>query len=601
MKRRELLATSGALLASSPLRAEEPASGNAVKTLRYAFLVAETGFDPPQLSDLYSRIVTGHVFDSLYRYDHLARPFLIKPNTAVGMPEVADDFCTWTVRIQPGIFFADDPAFKGKQRELTAEDYVFSYKRFFDPAVKSPLYSNLAEDRLIGMAAVREKAIKQKKPFDYDQPVEGLRALDRYTLQFRLEQSRPRFLYKLTGSDVYGAVAREVVEAYGAQIMAHPVGTGPYRLETWRRSSLIRLVRNPGFREQLYDAEPAPDDAEGQALLARFKGRRLPMIDAVEIGIIEAPQPRWLSFLNREFDFLYTMPEEYADQAFPHGKLAPNLARQKIRLYSVAATDRTLVAFNMEDPVIGGYEPAQVALRRALSLGTDIAAEINEVRHHQAIPAQSVVAPGNWGYDVRYKSEMSDFDLARARALLDLYGYVDRDGDGWRERPDGSPLLLQLASQPDARSRPYDELWDRDTRRLGIRLEVKSAQWPENLKAMRAGQLMMWQVSFNSTSPDVQDGLEMSYGPAAGGQGLAHFRLAAYDTVYRELQRLPDGPERVAQMRRAQALLAAYMPYRVRTHRIVSDMAWPWVVGYRRPVFGTRFWEYLDIDESLRH
>jgi len=599
MKRRELLATPAVLLAS-PLRAQDATQG-AVKTFRYAFLIAETGFDPPQLSDLYSRAVTGHIFDSLYRYDHLARPCVIKPNTALGMPEVADDFKTWTVRIQPGIYFADDPAFKGRKRELTAEDYVYSYKRFFDPSVKSPLYSNLAEDRMLGMAALREKAIKLKgQPFDYDQPVEGLRALDRYTLQFRLEQSRPRFLYKLTGSDVFGAVAREVVEAYGAQIMAHPVGTGPYQLDTWRRSSLIRLVRNPGFRELHYDAEPAADDAEGQALLARFKGRRLPMIDVVEISIIEAPQPRWLSFLNREFDFIFTLPEEFADQALPHNKLAPNLAKQKIQRYSVAAADRTLVAFNMEDPVIGGYEPAQVALRRALSLGMDIPAEINEVRHHQAIPAQSVVAPGNWGYDTRYKSEMSDYDVGRAKALLDLYGYLDRDGDGWRERPDGSTLVLQLASQPDARSRPYEELWERDTRRLGIKLNVISAQWPENLKAMRAGQLMIWQVSFNSTSPDVQDGLEMSYGPAAGGQGLAHFKLAAYDSVYRELQRLPDGPERVAQLRRAQALLAAYMPYRVRTHRIVSDMAWPWVVGYRRPIFGTRFWEYLDIDEQQR-
>ena len=248
MKRRELLASSGALLAPSVLRAE-----GSVKTLRYAFLVSETGFDPPQLSDLYSRSVTGHIFDSLYRYDHLARPYLVKPNTAVDMPEAADDFKTWTVRIQPGIFFADDPAFKGKRRELTAEDYVFSYKRFFDPAVKSPLYSNLAEDRMLGMAALREKAIKRKQPFDYDQPVEGLRALDRYTLQFRLEQSRPRFLYKLALPDAFGAVAREVVEAYGAQIMSHPVGTGPFMLDTWRRSSFIRLVRNPGFREHGLD------------------------------------------------------------------------------------------------------------------------------------------------------------------------------------------------------------------------------------------------------------------------------------------------------------------------------------------------------------
>jgi ABC-type transport system substrate-binding protein len=597
MKRRDLLATPAALIAA---RAGAQAAPASEKTLRYAFVIAETGFDPAQLSDLYSRIVTGHIFDSLYRYDHLARPFLIKPGTAVGSPEVSDDFKTWTVRIQPGIFFADDPAFGGRKRELVAEDYVFSYKRFFDPAVKSPLYSNLAQERLIGLAALREAAIKGRKPFDYDRPVEGLRALDRYTLQFRLEEARPRFLYKLAGPDVFGALAREVVEAYGDKIMEHPVGTGPFKLDAWRRSSLIRLVRNPGFRELFYDAEPNPDDAEGQALLAKFKGRRLPMLDAVEISVIEAPQPRWLSFLNREFDFLYLLPEEYADTAIPRGRLAPNLHRQKIRHYSVPASDRMLDMFNMDDPLVGGYTPERVALRRAIALGTDIGAEVREVRHHQAIPAQSMVAPGTWGYDASYKSPSSDFDPAAARALLDIYGYLDRDGDGWREMPDGSPLVLQLSSQPDARSRPYEELWERDMRRLGLRLEVRSAQWPENLKAARGGQLMIWQLGFTSTAPDVQDALEMAYGPAAGGQGLARFRLPAFDAAYRELQRLPDGAERLAALRRAQALVAAYMPYRYRTHRIVTDMTWPWVLGYRRPAFGTRFWEYVDIDNSLR-
>ena len=596
MKRRDLLAAPAALMAA-PLRAQTAASNTAPnKTLRYAFLVAETGFDPPQLSDLYSRIITGHIFDSLYRYDHLARPFLVKPNVATALPEVSEDFKTWTVRLQPGVFFADDPAFGGKKRELVAEDFVFSYKRFFDPKVKSPLYSNIAEDKILGLQALREAAIKHKQPFDYDKPVEGLRALDRYTLQFRLEEARPRFLYKLTGSDVFGAVAREVVEAYGDAIMEHPVGTGPFRLESWRRSSFMRLVRNENFRELFYDAEPAADDAEGQALLARFKGRRLPMLDAVEISIIEAPQPRWLSFMNREFDLLYLLPEEYADFAIPHGKLAPGLARRKLRSYSVPAADRTMAMFNMDDPVVGGYTPDKVALRRAISLGTDVGAEIREVRHHQAIPAQSVVAPGNWGYDPHYKSENSEYDVARAKALLDIYGYIDRDGDGWREMPDGSPLVLQYATQPDARSRPYDELWDRDMRRLGLRLQVSSAQWPENLKSARAGRLMMWLVSLNSTTPDVQDGLEMCFGPASGGQGLAHFKLSAFDDAYRALQRLPDGPERMEQLRRAQALCAAYMPYRYRTHRIVTDLVWPHVIGFRRPAFGTRFWEYVDIE-----
>ncbi len=116
---------------------------------------------------------------------------------------------------------------------------------------------------------MRDEALKSKKPFDYDRPVEGLRALDRYTLQFKLEEPQPRFLHTLATGDLFGAVAREVVEAYGDdQIMSKPVGTGPFRLAEWRRSSRIVLERNPTYRERFYDAEPNPDDAEGQASAA---------------------------------------------------------------------------------------------------------------------------------------------------------------------------------------------------------------------------------------------------------------------------------------------------------------------------------------------
>ncbi|UXH78221.1 ABC transporter substrate-binding protein [Roseateles amylovorans] len=578
-----------------------PASGTVPaaqpeKVLRYAFLVAETGFDPAQLSDLYSRIITAHIFESLYNYDYLARPFKLLPNTAAAMPEVSDDFRTWTIRLRPGIRFADDPAFGGRVRELTAEDYVYSLKRFFDPAVKSPLYSSFRQEGIIGLQALRDEALKTKKPFNYDKPIDGLRALDRYTLQFRLEQARPRFIYNLAGGDTYGAVAREVVERYGDRIMEHPVGTGPFKLERWRRSSLIRLVRNPDFREIRYDAQPNPDDVEGQALLARYKGRRLPMVDAVEISIIGESQPRWLSFLNREFDLIFTLPEEYADVAMPHGKLAPNLAKQGMHLHRVLASDRTMYYFNMEDPVVGGYTPEKVALRRAIGLATDIEAEIAQVRHHQAVPAQTVVAPMTWGYDEDLKTENSDFDLARAKALLDLYGYVDKDGDGWRDLPDGRPLVIEYASQPDSRSKPYDEMWKRDMDRLGVKLKIRMGQWPENLKAARAAQLQIWQLGFNSSTPDAQLGLELMYGPAAGGQNLGRFKLERFDELYRRMLVMPDSPERLALLREAQKLLTAYMPQKFRVHRYVTDISQPWLSGYRRPYFNQMFWQFVDID-----
>jgi ABC-type transport system substrate-binding protein len=593
----------GAAGAFPALAADPSASGSAgagaERVLRYALPVAETGFDPAQISDLYSRIITAHIFDGLYHYDPLARPFLIKPNVTEALPQVSADFTVWTMRIKPGIHFADDPAFKGAKRELVAQDYVYSLKRFFDPVNKSPVYSSYKEEGVIGIDALRDEAIKNKTPFDYDREIEGLRALDRYTLQFRLSKPNPRFLYTLAGGDLLGAVAREVVERYGDKIMEHPVGTGPFRLAQWRRSSRIVLERNPGFREVVYHGQPNADDAEGQALAQRFKGRRLPMVDRVELNVIEVEQPRYLAFQNQEFDFL-AVPLEFVPLAAPGGTIAPHLARRGVKLQRTLNPDRTLYYFNMEDPIVGGYTPDKVALRRAISLSIDGDKEIRIAWRGQAVQAQSMVSPGSWGYDPAFKTENSEYSAARAKALLDLFGYVDRDGDGWREMPDGRPLTIEFATGTDALARQFDELWKQNLDAIGIRLKVEKGQWPEQLKKARAGQLMMWSLGYSASDPDAQRALQILYGPASGGQNLARFKNERFDQIYDRMQSLPDGPERLALLREAQKIVVAYAPHKYRTHRVINDLTQPWLIGYRRPLYGNQWWQYVDIDPAVR-
>jgi ABC-type transport system substrate-binding protein len=585
-----------AILSSLLVALPSPGIAQQAKVLRYAFPIAETGFDPAQVTDLYSRIVIHHVFDGLYSYDHLAQPFKIKPNTAAAMPEVSADFRVWTIKLRPGIYFQDDPAFKGQRRELTAQDYVYSFKRFFDPRWKSPNYPSLEEQKIVGMAALRDEAQKSKQPFDYDQPVAGLRALDKYTIQITLEESRPRFLHVLATGDLYGAVAREVIEAYGDQIMSKPVGTGPFRLIEWRRSSKIVLEKNPTYRERFYDAEPNADDAEGQALLKRFKDRRLPMIDRVEISIIEEQQPRWLAFLNRQQDFIERIANEFINIAAPNGKLAPNLQRQGVHLYRVLASDLTMNVYNMDDPVLGGYTPEKIALRRAVNLATNTQQEIRLARKNQAIPAQAPVMPNTIGFDPEFRSENGEYDLPRAKALLDTYGYVDRDGDGWREQPNGQPLILELSSEPAQVNRQYAELVRKDMAALGVRTEFRIAKWPENLKSARAGKFMIWRVGLSAAAPDGQPILDRASSKHIGGQNLARFKNAEFDAIYDKMRLLPDGPERLQLFDEAKRLLVAYAPYKWGVHRIHTDLAHPWLHGYRRGAYWNDWWQYVDID-----
>ena len=598
-----LLASLALAVAAPQARAQNTAPGLAAKSadapkkvLRYAFRIAETGFDPAQISDIYSRTVTPHIFEGLYEYDPLARPVKIRPLTAQGYPTNSADYRSWTVKVQPGIFFASDEAFKGKKRELVAEDYAYAFKRFADPAVKSPAWGWMDTYKFLGLAELRKDALDNKKPFDYDKPIEGIRTLDRYTLQFSMAEPSPRFLSTLAAGDLVGGIAREVVEFYGDKIPAHPVGTGPFKLVQWRRSSFIALERSPEYRSKLYDAEPAADDAEGQALLKRFKGRPLPMLDRVEISIIEEQQPRWLTFLKQDSDLIEEVPPEFIGQAMPGGKVAPNLAKQGVQGYRIVRASLAYTLFNMEDPVVGGYTPDRIALRRAIFLGMDVEREIHLVRRGQGIRAQSPIVPHTGAYDPNFKSENGDYDVPRAKALLDLYGYVDKNGDGSRDQPNGEPLVLKMSTQPDQQSRQLDEQLRRDMQALNIRIEFLPAKWPENLKASRAGKLMMWSLSISAAGADSLGTFLRYDSSQIGGQNQARFKLPAMDALYARLNTLPDGPERLALFREAQRLSVVYAPYKSKVHAFMNDMAQPWLIGYRRPLFWLDYWQYLDID-----
>jgi ABC-type transport system substrate-binding protein len=582
-----LLASLTLLLAAAlPVAAQQ-------KVLRYAFPIAETGFDPGQINDLYSSNILAHIFDPPLTYDYLARPVKVIANTAE-MPEVSADGLTWTLRIRPGIYFADDPAFKGAKRELTAADYVYSLKRHWDPKVKSPnLY--LLDKKVPGMAELRAEAEKTGR-FDYDREVDALRVLDRYTYRIRFSEPNPNFISDLASCNLSCALAREVVEAYGDRIMQHPVGTNAFRLVDWRRSSRMALERNPNYREHFYDPQPANGDQVRQEIAARLRGRRLPMIDRVEVYVIEENQPRFLAFLNSEHDLITGVPADFVNTTIPNGQLAPNLAARGIQIDRTTELDLAFVYFGMDNPVVGGYTPEKVALRRAIALGYDIEASILQVYRGQARRAHTTVPPGSIGADTGFVGPLAEYNPAKSRALLDTFGYVDRDGDGYREMPDGSTLVLELGSTPDGASKVGDEVWRRSMDAIGLRVEFRKAKWPELLRESRAGKLMMWGLGWTAGSPDADPFYQILYGPNKGQSNHSRFDHPEFNALFERAKVLPHGPERDALFDRMNRIFSAYAPMRPIVHRIGTSLAHPWVSGYQRHPVLREFWKFIDID-----
>jgi ABC-type transport system substrate-binding protein len=579
------------LLAALPTHAADTR-----KTLHTAFSIAETSFDPVLGWDAASDAVIEHIMDPMLEYEYLRRPVKLKPNTLERLPEISEGGAVYLCRVRKGIYFAPDPAFKGKPRELIAADYAYSLKRLLDPALKSP-WAWLVEGKLVGGDELREGAAKNGR-FDYDSPIRGLEVVDRYTLRIRLKQPDYNFGYILAMPST-AVVAREVVEAYGSDLGAHPVGSGPYLLKEYKRSNRIVLEANPGYREEIFD-EPAPSDPKDAGIARALRGKHLPQIGRIEIQVIEEGQPRWLAFLSGEIDYLQPFPLDFIDQLLDDGKLKPALAAKGIQHELLLRPNSWWAYFNMEDPVVGGYAPEKIALRRAIGMGFDNAEFIRVLYHGRAVPAQGPIPPDVAGYDPAHKTAAQVYDPAAARALLDRFGYKDRDGDGYREQLDGKPLIIEHWSTPTSRERQVDELWKKNMDAIGIRMTFKKDKLPELRKMGRAGKIQMRQDGWNADYPDAENFMQLLYGPNIGQANDSRFKLPEFDRLYEQARGLQDSPERTRIYDRMTDLVIAYAPWRL-THHLLEDHAIQgWVVGYKPHPIRSDIWKYLDVDEKKR-
>jgi ABC-type transport system substrate-binding protein len=278
----------------------------------------------------------------------------------------------------------------------------------------------------------------------------------------------------------------------------------------------------------------------------------------------------------------------------PGNKLKPRFAKAGVTLQRGIQPGISYTWFNMEDPVVGGYTNDKIALRRAIGMGYNVDEEVRVIRQGQAEWATQVVPPGVSGYDPKFVGN-TKYDPAGAKALLDKFGYIDRDKDGWRDMPDGKPLVLRKGTSPSALERQYDELWQRNMTAIGIKIEFVTQKWPDLLKMARGGKLQMWQLGNRSTSTEGYGFLSLLYGGNVGLANLSRFKQPDFDRLYDASRKLPDGPERAKLTREMSQIVAAYQPWKLNAYRYENIVLYPRVEGYKLDVFNIHPWQYLDI------
>lgn len=566
--------------------AKTPAQAD--KVLRIAFEAPDDGFDMVKTFNFYSGNVADVIFERLLQYDYLANPVKLVPATAQSMPVIKENGKVYIFKIKPGIYFTADPAFKGQRRELIAEDYVYSVKRILDPKNHSSSYAFI-DQKIVGANALVEQA-KQTGRFNYDAKIEGVKALDRYTLQFTLTQPDYNFPYILAYS-TFGATAREVVDYYKDRLGMHPVGTGPYMLSKYVPRSKIELVANPDYRGFVWNFKSTGTAWDNQ-LVKEMTGKKMPQIGKVNISIIEEEQSRWLAFQSKQLDFDKLTSSSIPKVLDQNNQLKPAMRQKGIRLYSNKEAEITYTMLNMRDPIIGGNNLDKIALRRAIAMSFNVDEYIRILRKGQAVKAEMLVPAGVNGHNPKYRSSIG-YNPSLANKLLDHFGYK-KGADGYRNLPNGKALVLKINTESGSSSVMYSELWKKNLDTIGIRADFRVSNFADNLKAATQCQYMIWGGAWHADYPEGENFTQLLYGPNVGRGNQSCYSSSAYDGLYKQAMQQPP-EKRMPYYEKMSRQIEADNPLILQDTRIRNWVIQSHVQGFKAHPIMNSNWQYLDI------
>ncbi len=521
-----------------------------LRVYRHSMEGAPVSLDPVQAATAYSNIVIVNVFDTLYSYRYLARPYELKPNLAAELPEVSADGLTYTIKLRKGVRFIDDPAFPGgRGRELVAQDVVYSLQRHFDPANR-PQGAWLWQGKIVGLEAWKERGS------DYDELVEGLQALDSHTLRIKLFKPFPQLAYTLAQG--YSAVVpREAVEHYGREFALRPIGSGPFKLSSWDTTGIV-MVPNADFRWQAIDIHAEGYDPKTQAFagLDAINGQLPPFVDRLEIAIIQDASARWNSFTKSNEIQYGGLPVELADSLLAT-KSPVSLKEEyaeKYQIMSEVEAGFVYASLNMDFPKLGyNPDPQQEeknhALRCAMTKAFDWEARNESFYFGLGVIFPGIIPPAVPEFDPNLSRASVTRDVEGAKRLLREHGW----------NAENLPRFVYGASG-GVRSRQFYEQFRAWMAEMGYpkeKLILKQyATFGDLNKQWRESRLPYIAAGWGLDYPDAENTLQLFYGPnRSPGSNNSNYNNPEYNALYEQASTMPASPERTKLYRRMNRII----------------------------------------------
>lgn len=523
---------------------------NPTKTLNVSVEQQIKGFDPAQVRDEYSQLALTQVYQPLYQFSYLKRPYQVEPLLAQAMPEISKDQKTYTIRLRPDVFFHADPAFKGQKRKLSAADVIYSFERILDPKTKSP-------NRWLLEGHIKE-----------------LKAPNDQTVVIELTRPYKQLLYALAMPPL-SIVASEVVEEYGPEFLTHPVGTGPFVLKKWIRGQKLVFEKNPNYWNDLHPTTRKP----------------MPLMDKLVVSTFIETQPRWLNFLKGNLDYT-TVPKEAFDQVFDSkGNTAAKLKAKQIAVSRTPKADFVYLVFNMDDPIIG----KNVFLRQAISAVIDRKERIELFYKGRATIAHGPIPPGIYGH----KSDDVDpngYNLKRANELIRKARAEYHRQGGRGEIP---PLLYNMMNS--VTDRQIAEIFAQELAHIGLKLKFNVGTWPQFRSRISKGQYQVAIQSWFADYPDPENFLQLLYSKnRSPGPNAANFANPKYDHLYEQMRNMKDGPNRAKIVAKMIQIIRDEAPWAFVVHRMMLTVRHGWLKSYQFHAMDLGPFKYLDIDRAQK-
>jgi oligopeptide transport system substrate-binding protein len=542
------------------------------------------GFDPIQSSDTASSKQVGKVYEGLLQYDYLKRPYELIPALAEAMPKVSNNGLTYTFNLKKGVMFHDDPSFpNGKGREVKASDVVYSIKRLADSKNVAAGWW-LLDGKIKGLNEWRERN-SDREMTNYNEEVEGLKALSDYTVQFTLSRPFPQFLYSLAMSYTY-VVPKEAVEKYGPEFINHPVGTGPFMLESPFNAGSNKLVfiKNPNYRDEFYPTTASEEDKK--AGLLTDAGKKLPLVDKIVVNIQTEGSTQWLNFDKGKTDYLVVPKDNFDDVVMPGKGVTDKYAKRGVDLYVTPDMEVTYMTFNHDMELFQNEK-----LKQAMSLAFDRAEYNKLILNGRGVKAMSPTPPGVAGNIHNLQNEFTEFDLEKAKKLLAEAGY-----------PGGKGLpVINYELTATTTSTQAAQLFQKNMKEIGVTIKLNTNTWPQLTEKIKKRKAMMWGIAWIADYPDAENFLQLFYGPnSSPGANGSNFNDPWFNMNFKKASMMQSGPERTSLYEKLNKYIAKKVPWILGFHRKSFVVKNAWLKNYKFSSFPYGQDKFLNVDLKIK-